>query len=986
MTFDILDHLDKLTPAAGKDRYICPVCQGNNLTVSKDGKYQCWSGCECKDIRDAIAPLSIGGTIARAAKQSARRRNQDGIASQSVKAIRPKSDRTWTYTDRDGKELIRTRRIDDGSGKRKIWQEYYVNEQWLSGSKVDDAVKAPLKSAIAPYKYVECQRAIEQGQPIFWAEGEPCADALAQLGLATTTSIGGSASYGKYSDYRNCFGNAQIVIVPDRDTAGIKYAEAVASDYPAAKWLHAYPDSPIWGKLPKDGGLDIADWVDELRTDGLSDEEIRDRLLNAVEDRRESEPEVVGDEDGFEGGKPHFWSTPEKGLVWESFERNPETGEMNRTTTKVGNHLRAIAYVDSPEADNAALLLEFKTFRGAIRRLTLPRSGVVSDPAKFVARLYDLGYSFKRKQKALLLDYLYELGTDVEQTYTVTDKTGWVNGSFVLPHKTYGDQSLRFRDVEPSFDCPIQIKGTLDSWRSEVAAKCDGNSRLIFALGVAFAAPLQPIIGIESGGFHMMGVTSQGKTSALTVAGSVLGVKDLPLWRTTANGLESAATEYNHLCMPIDEIGQAEAKEVGTSAYMLANGQGKSRMKRDLTRSKPKTWQLLFLSSGELSLRDYLKQAGISIKGGQEVRLPDLPAIPQNSQYGVFESIGQYESSAAFVNALEQAVRDHRGSALDAFLERLVSDNQGDGFAKAIGDRTFALAKELTGNYTDTAISRVAKRFALVQVGLNLAHSYGLLPFPIEQCGWAVKTMFDDWVNARGGDGSIEIKQALERIEHLFVSNEYSDRVYNLDAKDEQTVRNLLCYRKKDDFTREFEFWVPNAIFNKECCEGVDRTALIAELQARGWLKPAGADGKPYLGRRIDGKYTRVYVFNRFWNSEKTEVSQVSGVSVSQDIDTARYTDSEDLKPEAGFSRFQRFQQQDSDSSVKPVKPLENASGFSEVSGESIEDKGIQRGETRETSETCKKHESENAYLDDKFLIIVDSLDPTEIGKVYRDD
>jgi putative DNA primase/helicase len=866
----------------------------------------------------------------------------------------------------------------DRQGREHTFRRHYDQQGKKDPNKTKWTKKLGVPEfELLPYRWGEVKEAIAQGKPVYLVEGELVADELVKLGIvATNLRVDPDAETVKL------FQGAHLIICPDRDRKGI---EKAAAKYDAFKSVAAsiqmcLSEPNRWAYIPPKDGRDLHDWI----IDGASREDIEGAIEPFDLSRFvASKPEPNSD---FEGGRPHFWSTPEKGLVWESFESDPETGKTKRTTTKVGNHLRAIAYVDSPEADNAALLLEFKTFRGAIRRLTLPRSGVVSDPAKFVARLYDLGYSFKRKQKALLLDYLYELGTDVEQTYTVTDKTGWVNGSFVLPHKTYGDQSLRFRDVEPSFDCPIQIKGTLDSWRSEVAAKCDGNSRLIFALGVAFAAPLQPIIGIESGGFHMMGVTSQGKTSALTVAGSVLGVKDLPLWRTTANGLESAATEYNHLCMPIDEIGQAEAKEVGTSAYMLANGQGKSRMKRDLTRSKPKTWQLLFLSSGELSLRDYLKQAGISIKGGQEVRLPDLPAIPQNSQYGVFESIGQYESSAAFVNALEQAVRDHRGSALDAFLERLVSDNQGDGFAKAIGDRTFALAKELTGNYTDTAISRVAKRFALVQVGLNLAHSYGLLPFPIEQCGWAVKTMFDDWVNARGGDGSIEIKQALERIEHLFVSNEYSDRVYNLDAKDEQTVRNLLCYRKKDDFTREFEFWVPNAIFNKECCEGVDRTALIAELQARGWLKPAGADGKPYLGRRIDGKYTRVYVFNRFWNSEKTEVSQVSGVSVSQDIDTARYTDSEDLKPASGFSRFQRFQQQDSDSSVKPVKPLENASGFSEVSGESIEDKGIQRGETRETSETCKKHESENAYLDDKFLIIVDSLDPTEIGKVYRDD
>lgn len=32
--------------------------------------------------------------------------------------------------------------------------------------------------------------------------------------------------------------------------------------------------------------------------------------------------------------------------------------------------------------------------------------------------------------------------------------------------------------------------------------------------------------------------------------------------------------------------------------------------------------------------------------------------------------------------------------------------------------------------------------------------------------------MFKDWFKARGGDGSIDVKQAIERIEHLLVTND----------------------------------------------------------------------------------------------------------------------------------------------------------------------------------------------------------------------
>jgi putative DNA primase/helicase len=963
----------------------CPICDR-----TKDG--------DCRISEDGSMVLchsSINGDIEREGwkyvKPNADDRCGVYVISQEKSPRQPNTTHYHKYIDRKYGGEHTFRRHYDQQGKKDP-----NKTKWTKTLGVPE-------SELLPYRWVEVKEAIAQDRPVYLVEGELVADELVKLGIVAT-----NLRTKPDSETVKLFQGAHLIICPDRDREGIKKAQAKYDAFKsvAASIQMCLSEPNRWVYVPDKGGRDLHDWI----IDGASREDIEGAIepldLKQFATVAAVKTDPVGDGEKFEGGKPHFWSTPEKGLVWESFERNPETGEMNRTTTSVGLHLKAIAYIDNPDRDGAALLLEFKTLQGQIRRWTMPRTGLVSNPSALVDDLFRMSYSFKRRQKLLLLDYLFELGADVEETYTVTDRTGWVNGSFVLPHKTYGDRALRFRDVEPQPNCPIEIKGTLDSWRSEVAASCQGNSRLIFALGTAFAAPLLPIIGIESGGFHMMGATSQGKTSALAVAASVLGVRDMPLWRTTANGLESAATEYNHLCMPIDEIGQAEAKEVGQSAYMLANGQGKSRMKRDLTRSKPKTWQLLFLSSGELSLRDYLKQAGISIKGGQEVRLPDLPAIPQNSQYGVFESIGQYESSAAFVNALEQAVRDHRGSALDAFLERLVSDNQGDGFAKAIADRTFAIAKQLAAHYTDTAISRVAKRFALVQVGLELAHSYGLLPFPIEQCGWAVKTMFDDWVNARGGDGSIEIKQALERIEYLFVSNEYSDRVYNLDSKDEQTVRNLLCYRKKDELDSGTEYWVPPAIFDRELATGVDRAALIAELQSRGWLKEPDAEGKNSLRRYLNGKRQRVYVFTQFWRGaesgdiNKSGVPGVPGVPDPHNVELEGVSGGTPTGHSTGHRKNEVSRDcTEFDTTRDTVKNEVSRGNIPGVPQQILAEQASQPDGTHGTPGTPQKDkspktapqnvdrcESDRLDADGEELIIVDSLDPTEIGKVYRDD
>jgi putative DNA primase/helicase len=558
-----------------------------------------------------------------------------------------------------------------------------------------------------------------------------------------------------------------------------------------------------------------------------------------------------------------FSSSIETGLVavalGEDGKELPDKDGKPKTEL-IGNHLIVIATLDNPDGNGSAFLLEFKTFKGTIGSWTMPREYMAGDGSLLIQELYKRKYSFVRDKKSMLLDYLSTLGGSIEQEYIITDSSGWVNKSFVLPHKTHGDENLRFREVAPSPDVITEVKGTLQGWKDNVAARCAGNSRLILGLGASFAAPLLPILDIESGGFHLVGGTSQGKTIILSVAASVTGIKDIPHWRTTSNGLESVATAFNHLCLPLDEIGQADPKDVGNIAYMLGNGQGKARMTKNLTNRKPKTWKLIFLSSGEVSLGNFMAQANVIQKGGQEVRLPDVPAIPEGSKHGCFETIHEAESGFQFASALEAAVIENRGTALDTFLSRLVIDIADPSSAGNLSKQLHLTAAKLSEGTKDSAIGRVAKRFALVQVALGLAHKYDLLPFDAEQIGWAISECFNAWLASRGGDGSIEMKQAIKRIERLFVTNEISDRIDDLRDGDDSKVRNLLAHRKCDADGDTTEFWVPPSVFEKEMCEGVNKTELIGELQKMGWLLTS-TDGRPTVERQKNKKKSRYFIF-----------------------------------------------------------------------------------------------------------------------------
>jgi putative DNA primase/helicase len=540
-----------------------------------------------------------------------------------------------------------------------------------------------------------------------------------------------------------------------------------------------------------------------------------------------------------------------------------EGGKETNSTEQIGNHLEAIAYLDNPEGTNAAILLELKTVRNQIRKLSIPRSDLAGDGVEILSHLMGSGYGYNRKNKTELLEYLHGLGAGIEQTYTIVDSTGWIDGRYVSQHKTYGDGDYVFQQVELSSDAATEIKGTLKDWKDNVGAKCDNNSRLIFIIGIAFAAPLLAIVGLESGGFHLMGDTSTGKTTAVKVAVSVTGEKEIPNWRTTANGLEMTATSHNHSMLPLDEIGQADEKGVGEACYMLRNGQGKSRSTKDLKVRKVKTWQLLFLSTGEHSLASYMALAGKVQKGGQEVGMPDIPAVPFGSPYGVFESIHGCESSKEFAENLEAACQKYRGTAIEAFLTQLVIDRQDKGFDGATSERVFKAAKKLSEETIDLAVSRVANRFALVQIALEIAHSYDILPFPIDRIEWAVKKMFADWLTQRGGDGSIEIKNAVKRIKHLLVSNEFSDRVFTLPDNSDRSVRGLLAYRKLDLDGQTEEFWIPTTTFDKEFCDGANKKELVKELQRLGWLLPPRPDGKSTHQRSRKGETNYYFVFGK---------------------------------------------------------------------------------------------------------------------------
>ena len=224
--------------------------------------------------------------------------------------------------------------------------------------------------------------------------------------------------------------------------------------------------------------------------------------------------------------------------------------------------------------------------------------------------------------------------------------------------------------IEPAFSAA----GRVEEWRDSVGKLAAGNSRLVFALSVAFAGPLADVVGEDSGGFHFRGGSSSGKTTALKAAASVWGSPNAypRLWRATANGLEGLAALHNDGLLILDELSQIDPKEAGEAAYLLANGQGKARASRTGTARQSARWRLLFLSAGEESLTALMARAGRKANVGQEIRLADI-AADAGAGMGAVEVLHDQASPAALALAVKDAAIKHHGAAGLAWLRTIVT-------------------------------------------------------------------------------------------------------------------------------------------------------------------------------------------------------------------------------------------------------------------------------------------------------------------------
>lgn len=512
-----------------------------------------------------------------------------------------------------------------------------------------------------------------------------------------------------------------------------------------------------------------------------------------------------------------------------------------------GKHLcspiEVIARTRDENNDNWGRVVRFRDPDGYVHEHAISMESLRGDGIEPIGRLLSWGLIINpgRTNRQKLLEYIQVV--PFTKSATCVSRVGWYGNIFILPDTTIPFVEDAYLQNNHSHSQGFQTKGGLEEWQDHVAKPCQGNSRLVFALSCAFAAPLFPLVNAESGGFNLKGASSTGKSTALNVAASVWGSPQyVQQWRTTGNALEAVAEAHNHTLLCLDELGQVDGKEAGEIAYMLANGSGKNRLSSAAELKNKRAWQLLFLSTGEISIADKMCELGKKVQAGMLVRMIDIPADAEKG-HRLFDTLHDFQDGNAMAHHLKQVTTQHYGTPIRAYLSKLIPEK--DTIVLAVNELKNSFLGHHIKSDMDGQVQRAADRFALLAAAGELAIRWGILPYNEGDAIKALGACFRAWLDERGSVGNYEAEEGVRQVQ-AFIEAHYSSRFVLISDNGENKILNQAGYRKVTDADKRYEFYIFPAVFEKEVCKGHNPMLVKRALAA-----------KDLLVRDSEGKYVK---------------------------------------------------------------------------------------------------------------------------------
>ena len=462
---------------------------------------------------------------------------------------------------------------------------------------------------------------------------------------------------------------------------------------------------------------------------------------------------------------------------------------------------RLIAFKDNDGRRHEALILDADlTGKGDNVREALTSAGLP---------LYSTGRNIAR----YLCDYIYsrpivdrEHPDLMPQKVIITRRAGWLANAFITPQSVIGETTERiFYAPAGNAKANYDRTGSLDKWRDSVGYLARYSSPLTLAICTALAAPLlSKVDWVEqkSGGFHFYSTSTVGKTSIAEAGAGVYGKPSADggrviSWSGTANAVEYVAAAHNDSLLCLDELKTAKPYEVSDIIYRLANSVGKARLDKEINLRAPATWRALWISTGELTVSQYVEQAGYTAQAGTDIRSIPIDVgmgvrvnPTDRDTLGIFEEVppGFKKISEAF-NLLSAGTRENFGVLGFKWLEYLTAN------AKAVKAQAELFARrfdEKAPKEIGAQQSRELNRFKLCAVAGEIATQAGLTGWYEGQATAAVIRLMERYF-----EGLITgTKEARRLIERLQEAAQQMDKfgLYGTNERAEYGYRNFNLY------------------------------------------------------------------------------------------------------------------------------------------------------------------------------------------------
>ena len=371
-------------------------------------------------------------------------------------------------------------------------------------------------------------------------------------------------------------------------------------------------------------------------------------------------------------------------------------------------------------------------------------SRLINKKSEVIAELVNAGINlFTSRAQAEFFASIQNWGTK-PATFRVATKIGWNGNTYVLPDQIFNprtDVYAMLNELDPDILAKYtKSKHRLKEWQTQIGKLCLNNSRLMFAIALAFTGPILRFVdGIRSGGFQIYGDPETGKTTAAMVTGSVWGrhrqseLGFLETWNTTANAVEITALGHSDGLLPLDETKKAGADLTKRAATILEATirLSEQREKRRLNCATAfRSWRGYFLSTSNYSLKRLAEMGGIEVDDADLGRLVDIP-LP-TAAHGIYQDLHGFASGMELTNKLKVCCRIYYGVAGRIFLAklaRLLQRGKIDAIKQYLQARRDEYLDQLNKQQTglETPLNRAKDRFATTYAAGALAIKLGVL-------------------------------------------------------------------------------------------------------------------------------------------------------------------------------------------------------------------------------------------------------------------